>query len=131
MTEKDLGGIRPEDLPQVKGWKLLVLPVEIEEISEGGIVLPGGVQNANKHLGQVGQVLDMGSLCYEHERFGHENMPAREKRWCSCGDWILFGQYKGHRIVVKGEDGPVELVFLNDDEVLAVVPSPEKIRAYT
>ncbi len=131
VEEIDLGGIDPKDLPLVQGWKLLVKPAVIEEVSAGGIVLTGDIQEANKYLGQVGQVLTLGARCYEHERFGPENMPNREKWWCKPGDWVLFGQYKGHRTVVKGAEGPVELLFLNDDEIIAVLPSPELIRAYT
>jgi co-chaperonin GroES (HSP10) len=43
--------------------------------------------------------------------------------WCKAGDWIIFGRYAGARIPIDGG----EIRLLNDDEVLAVVNSPEDI----
>jgi len=121
----------PGALPAVKGWKLLVMPVGVEEVSAGGIVIPKQAQESNKVLGQVAQVIGMGSLCYEDEKFGHEGLSLATKRWCSIGDWVLYGQYKGDNITVKDKNGvSVDLVILNDDHVIATVGSPESIVAY-
>ena len=116
--------INPSILPQVKGWKLIVLPKTVEETTAGGIVIPTQAQDANKHLSRVGQVVGMGELCYEDERFGN-------RKWCHVGDWVMFGQYKGDNIKVKDDTGEeVELVILNDDQVMATVEKPESIIAY-
>ena len=46
-----------------------------------------------------------------------------EGPWCSVGDWVIFGRYAGARFRIEGGD----MRLLNDDEILAVIDSPEDI----
>ena len=39
------------------------------------------------------------------------------------GDWVLTGKYIGLKFRYEGQ----EYAMINDDEVLAVVPNPDKI----
>ena len=43
--------------------------------------------------------------------------------WCKKGDWVLTGKYVGLKFKYEGE----EYSIINDDEVVAIVPDPEKI----
>lgn len=117
--------VHEEDIPTAVGWRMIVQPVPVEEVSKGGILLPSETQKANALLTYVGKVLSMGPLCYQSERFSGADA------WCKVGDYVVFGQYQGQRISFELDSGDnVDLMILNDDEVRAVATSPEKLRAY-
>ena len=61
----------------------------------------------------VSQVVSMGDECY-HDK---------ETKCCKIGDWVLTGKNIGLKFRYEGE----EYAMINDDEVLAVVPNPDKI----
>ena len=103
----------PERLPEPVGWKILIRPIEIRTETESGLALPPETIESLKYLRNVGQVIAMGPSCYEHTKFG-EGPP-----WCQVGDWIRFAPHAGAKEMVRGADGnPVELRYINDDEVL-------------
>jgi co-chaperonin GroES (HSP10) len=64
-----------------------------------------------------GYVLRTGDLAYADQ----SKFPTGP--WCKEDDWIIFGRYAGARIPIDGD----EIRLLNDDEVLAMVNSPEDI----
>jgi len=129
VTSIEPGLLDIADVPVPTGWRIVVQPRKVEEKSAGGIVMPDSVQDANKHLAYVGQVLLMGDLCYTDARYAiGERDP---KPWCSVGDWVMFGQYEGQKIKVKATDNSeIELIVLNDDQIKAIVPNPVRVRAY-
>ena len=44
--------------------------------------------------------------------------------WCKPGDYVLTGKYVGLKFKYENADYSI----INDDEVVAVVPNPEKIK---
>lgn len=103
---------------QPRGYRILLEPIQIEEVTEGGIVLPSQVQDNEKLLAQIGRVVAMGEQCYDHEKFnGHI--------YCDVGDYVLHGQYVG--CVIEGRDG-TRYRLINDDEVLATVSDPNVLK---
>jgi len=92
------------------GHRLLVLPEEVEEVSESGIIISVGQQKDREQLAQIrGTVVAMGSTCY-----GDQKDP-----WCKIGDFITFGKYSG--LIYKGnetKDGK-EYRIINDLDVVA------------
>ena len=87
------------------GDRLLVQPVEEEETTKSGIVLP----DTAKEKPQKGKVLAVGDGKLEDGK--------RIKLDVSKGDEVLYSKYGGTEITVEGED----LLVLRESDVLAKV----------
>ena len=88
------------------GDKVVVRPVEAEEITAGGIVLPDGAQEKARQ----GKVLSVGDgrLNQDGSRSEHE---------VTEGDRVLYSQYSGTEVAVDGES----LLIMSENDILAVV----------
>jgi co-chaperonin GroES (HSP10) len=115
MPEGEVRGAK--QLPEPRGFKILIALPELEEKTDGGIYLPEQVRNTEALATVVGFVLKMGDLCYQDEK-KFPNGP-----WCNEGDWVLFRAYSGTRIKIHGK----EFRLINDDMVEAVVEDPRGI----
>ena len=104
-------------LPQPTGWRLLVLPFQMDEKTKGGLLLGQDTLERQQVASQCGNVLAMGPDCYK------DTKRYPKGPWCKTGDWVMFARYAGARIKIEG--GEVRL--LNDDEVLATIKNPEDI----
>ena len=110
----------PEKLPKVSGWQILIRPIRIKTRTAGGIELPAETQEAIGYLRTIGQVVAMGPDCYRHPKF------CDGQPWCKVGDWIRHKQHVGERELVRGADGsPIELRYINDDEVRSWDETPD------
>jgi chaperonin GroES len=87
------------------GDRLLVRPVEEEETTASGIVLP----DTAKEKPQKGKVLAVGD--------GKMEDGKRIPLDVSEGDEVLYSKYGGTEITVEGED----LLVLRESDVLAIV----------
>jgi chaperonin GroES len=88
------------------GDRVLVKPVEEEETTASGIVLP----DTAKEKPQKGEVLAVGDGKLDDEG-------KRVKLDVSKGDEVLYSKYGGTEITVEGED----LLVLRESDVLAIV----------
>ena len=104
-------------LPQPTGWRILVLPFKMKEKTDGGVLLGQETIERQQVASQCGNVLAMGSECYQDKK----RYPSGP--WCKVGDWVVFARYAGSRIEIEG--GEVRL--LNEDEVLATIQDPKSI----
>jgi len=86
--------------------RVLVEPIEDEEVTAGGIVLP----ETAKEKPQRGTVVAAGNGKTNDEG---ERRPLDVK----AGDTILFGKYSGQEIKLDG----VEYLIMKEDEVLGVL----------
>jgi len=102
-----------DTIPKPTGWRIAILPYRGAEKTKGGIVLAEETQRRSQLGTTCGYVLKVGDLAYADE----SKFPAGP--WCKQ----IFGRYAGARIPIDGG----EIRLLNDDEVLAVVNSPEDI----
>ena len=107
-----------QNLPKPSGFRLLIKSREILEKTKGGIILTDDTKDLAKHACVVSQVIEMGPECYSMHL-----MDRSSSIWCAKGDWVLTGKYIGLKFKYDGE----EYAIINDDEVLALVPDPEKI----
>ena len=89
------------------GDRLLVRPVEEEETTASGIVLP----DTAKEKPQKGKVLAVGDGRYDED--GEKRIPLDVKE----GDEVLYSKYGGTDILVDGED----LLVLRESDLLAKV----------
>jgi len=88
------------------GSRLVVEPIEQEEISAGGIVLP----ETAKEKPQKGKVISAGP--------GDRNEKGdRIQMDVKAGDTVLFAKYAGTEIKVDGK----KLLILRESDVLAII----------
>lgn len=110
----------PEAVPQPAGWRILIRPIQVMTRTAGGIELPSETQEIIGYLRTIGQVVAMGPDCYRHPKF------CAAPPWCQVGDWVRHHPHVGQKELVKGADGrPLELRYINDDEVLATATTPD------
>ena len=106
-----------EKLPQPTGWRLLVMPFQVKEKSEGGIIIAQEALDRARAAVQVGYVLKLGPLCYNDK----ERYPTGP--WCKEKDWVIFARYAGSRMEIEGG----EIRMLNDDEILGTIEDPKDL----
>ena len=104
-------------LPEPKGYKLLIALPEVEEATEGGILKSAQSQHEESIATVVGWVMSMGPDAYaNYNRF--PNGP-----YCQVGDFVIFRAFSGTRIKIHGK----EFRLINDDTVEAVVEDPRGV----
>jgi chaperonin GroES len=89
------------------GDRLIVKPLEEEETTASGIVLP----DTAKEKPQKGEVLAVGDGRWDED--GDKRIPLD----VSEGDTVLYSKYGGTEVKVDGDD----LLVLRESDVLAVV----------
>jgi|TARA_R110002020_G_scaffold99610_2_gene236154 co-chaperonin GroES (HSP10) len=104
-------------LPEPKGYKILIGLPEPDKQSEGGILKAQETVQAEEVGSIVGFVLKLGPDAYaDKKRF--PNGP-----YCDEGDFIIMRSYSGTRFKVHGK----EFRLINDDSVEAVVEDPRGV----
>ena len=89
------------------GDRVLVRPVEEEQTTASGIVLP----DTAKEKPQKGQVLEVGDGRWDED--GEKRIPLDVAE----GDEVLYSKYGGTDIIIEGED----LLVLRESDLLAKV----------
>ena len=101
-------------LPEPKGYRLLIALPEIDEKTQGGVIMPDGLVKDESTASIIGFVIKMGTDAYaDKERFPNG-------AWCKEGDFVIFRSYSGTRFKVAGK----EFRLINDDTVEGVVDDP-------
>jgi chaperonin GroES len=121
----------PTDLPSPKLWRVLVVPVRPRRMSRGAhgtkIVLPDVSRENEGHLNYIGKVVAIGPLAGRKQDFLDPDAAGRGYLWdIKVGDWVIYGRYTGQKMEYRG----VKFLVINDDEILASVPSPDGFRMY-
>lgn len=106
-------------------WRVLVKPLAPKEQTDSGIVLPDEIQDAERQLTVVGQVVRMGGLAFKAETKAGLRL-RDEPNSPKPGMWVLCHQYAGQK--VWADD--TEYRLLNDTEILAVTETPDAFRGY-
>ena len=88
------------------GDKVVLRPMEAEETTAGGIVLPDAAQEKPRR----GKILSVGDgrLNQDGSRSEHE---------VTEGDRVLYSQYSGTEVAVDGEP----LLIMSENDILAIV----------
>jgi co-chaperonin GroES (HSP10) len=104
----------PMTVPRPVLWRLVIEPIQIQDRTKGGIVLPEEVHRIEQLRATVGRVVAMAPGAYQHPKFtGCE--PA-----CAVGDWVQYQSFSGITTAALDRDGrEVALRIINDDEICA------------
>lgn len=103
-----------KELPEPKGYRILIALPEIQEKTAGGIIRPDDLRKKEETASMIGLVLDMGPDCYsDRDRF-----PSGA--YCKRGDYVIFRSYSGTRFKIRGR----EYRLINDDTIEGVVADP-------
>jgi chaperonin GroES len=86
--------------------RVLVLRIEEEELTAGGIVIP----DTAKEKPQEGKVIAVGSGKLNEKG---ERIPLEVKK----NDRVLFGKYAGNEVRIDG----VEHLIMREDDILGIV----------
>ncbi len=92
---------------EVVGWRILVKPEEIKEISDGGIILPDKTRDQDQMAATKGLVVDVGPTAFGDD---HDTIALKK------GDTVHYAKYSGATIDVEGE----ECRIINDEDVIAI-----------
>ena len=104
-------------LPEPKGYKILIALPEAEETYDSGLVKAKKTMDEEEVGSIVGFVIKLGPDAYNDEK----RFPTGP--YCKEGDWIMMRSYSGTRFKVHGK----EFRLINDDSVEAVVEDPRGI----
>lgn len=97
------------EIPVAAGYRILVKPDPVENVSEGGIVLVED-EKLKRAANQKGTVLSLGEFAYE-------GYPGK---WVKPGDRIIYSQYAG-KFIENPKDDENPLVVLNDEDVVCIL----------
>jgi len=87
--------------------RVLVKPLEEEEVKRGGIIIP----DTAKEKPQQGEVIAVGS---GKSNDSGERMEMEVKK----GDKILYGKYSGTEVTIDGD----EYLIMRESDILAIIP---------
>ena len=113
-TKKEDDAKVASKMPQPKGYKLLISPVQVDEKTEGGVYMPDALRDAEGIASIIGFVVSMGADAYKDK----EKFP--NGAYCKEGDFVIFRSYSGTRFKIHSQ----EFRLINDDTVEAVVDDP-------
>lgn len=98
---------------KVRGYRLLVKPRKVEDVSAGGIIVNVEGSNAAKlerNGNQYGTVFGIGHTCWKGN--------FKQDNWCEVGDEIIYSKHAGRFLYDRETEE--EYLAINDDDVLVV-----------
>ena len=113
----ELEARKATQLPEPKGYKILIALPAPKEKTDGGIIKSEQSLRDEEVGSIVGYVLSVGPDAYSDPK----RFPSGP--FCKEGDWIVMRSYSGTRFLTHGK----EFRLINDDSVEAVVEDPRGI----
>ena len=96
------------------GHRVLLSPDEVEETSEGGIVLVKKTVVAEENMAVIATVLEIGHDCWTD----------KSTDYCQVGDRVLIGTYTG-KFHISPKDGK-KYRFVMDTDIISPLPKDVK-----
>ena len=107
----------PNPLPKPFLWRILVRPLGPAK-KVGNILLADSTIDKMNAASTVGRILSIGELAFTRpDMVDLTYLPQK-------GDYITFGMWAGFKFEYDG----VRLITINDDEIVNIVPDPNKIK---
>ena len=113
----ELEARKATQLPEPKGYKILIALPAPKEKTDGGIIKSEQSLRDEEVGSIVGYVLSVGPDAYSDPK----RFPSGP--FCKEGDWVVMRSYSGTRFLAHGR----EFRLINDDSVEAVVEDPRGI----
>lgn len=105
--------------------RVLIKPDDVEEVTAGGIIIPGSVGEQHAMAQSIGTFIEAGPDAYTHytqihRANGSKTVTTRGYSGPAAkpGDRVAFAKYGG--LQVEGKDGKVYRL-MNDEDVTAIV----------
>lgn len=107
-----------EELPDPKGYSILVAVPMKQEKTEGGVFIPDDHRDREDTSAILGLVLKVGERAYKgnDDKFGKED-------WCEPGSFVMFRSFSGTHIEIHGQ----KYRLIADDAVEAVTTRPDLV----
>jgi co-chaperonin GroES (HSP10) len=103
------------------GDRILVKPDEIEEVTEGGIVIPDQIKDHHMDAQTSGILVAVGPDAWNHfTEYNKDSITVRgfSRPFAQVGDKIMFAKFGGQK--TWGKDG-LEYRVLNDVDITAII----------
>ena len=120
----DIGADIPVDLPAPISWRVMVMPLEVQEKTKGGIYLPDVAKEIGSHNTFIGRLVALGPAAYKHRRYRECGLTPKD--FPQVGDLVLYSRSTPMRIEFKG----VKLLVMNDDHIIAKAHSVERYKIH-
>lgn len=106
--------IEVEDVIPIE-FKVVVLPDEMEAVSEGGLIIPDATRERVAYAVETGTIVSMAG-----NAFGDESLFAEKP---SVGDRVFFSKYSGSlfEIKKKGSRETTKYRLMNDKDICAIL----------
>jgi chaperonin GroES len=88
------------------GYRIMLKPKDMEEVSKGGIVIPQTTVDRNKAATNEGTVVALGPDAYKEF----------DTPWVEIGDEVLYSKYNGERLI--NPKTKEEVIMINDTDIL-------------
>ena len=111
------------------GHRVIVRRDTVENVSEGGIILNTNTtqQKLEAASCQTGVVVAIGPDAWKAFRMLDENGSEKNgKAWARPGDYVVFAKDSGRNLNDPFTPGEEDLVFLNDEDILAIIVPGEQ-----
>lgn len=95
------------------GNKILVKMDRVEEVSKGGIVLPGVKTERDSMAQMVGTIVAVGPMAWADQSVA----------WAKPGDKVKFAKYAGYLHTEEGDDSLYRV--MHDLDIVMVLPQGE------
>ena len=105
MSKNNPSGIEPLE------FKVLVTPLDVEQKTSGGIILPETTQDKEQVAQMKGKIEAVSPFAFDYADWGDISKPK-------AGDTVIMARYSG--ITVKGKDGK-DYRLINDKDIAAKI----------
>lgn len=119
-------------IPEPAPWKIVVQVPESKEKTDGGIFLPGESKDYQETLQYTGKLVAVGCGCWKHPKFGLLNSEGERalRPWARPGDTIQHARYTGTPTSIKHDGRVYKFKVMNDEDIISVLPDPERLKIY-
>jgi co-chaperonin GroES (HSP10) len=114
-------GVPAELLPKPAGWRILISPVKLRDVSDGGIALPASSVQAAEYFRNIGKVLALGDTAYDDPAFRGGRIGGTQHAWCKVGDIVHYQCHDGVNLTISHNKQKHNLRFINDRNVVSVL----------
>lgn len=95
---------------EARGYRVIIRPDPVEEVTKGGIVIA-----QNERLAEAarvtGVVVSIGNTAWKHHKV--------DEPWAKEGERVCYSRYAGKTIV--DPETEEELIVINDDDIVAAI----------